>query len=101
MLAVEGYLRFKPEDRDEVVAGLIDVMERSRKDAGCVAYWWAEAVDEPNTFRFFECWESPEQFAAHRDAPYEHEFMERIASRMTGADASQYEISSRGSAMGT
>ena len=34
MLVVSGMLEFKAEDRDFVVAGLVDITERSRKDPG-------------------------------------------------------------------
>src|SRR5437899_2529616 len=100
MHIVTGWLRFKPEDRDEVVAGLKEITALSRRDPGCVDYWWAEQVDEPNTFRFFECWESEEHFEAHRDLPHEHEFMERYVTRVTGADAHVYDADNRRSAMG-
>ena len=101
MLIVTGWLRFKPEDREDVLAGLVEVSGRSRQDPGCVDYWWAESVEEPDTFRFFECWESVEQFDAHRAQPYEDEFMQRYVSRVTAADAYSYDADNRRSAMGT
>ena len=100
MHVVTGWLRFEPEDRDEVLKGLVEITELSRRDPGCVDYWWAEAVDAPNTFHFFECWESEELFEAHRDLPHEHEFMERYVTRVTGVDAHVYDAGNRRSAMG-
>lgn len=100
MHAIAGYLTFKAEDRDEVVAGLVDIAALSRKDAGCVEYWWAEALDEPNTFRFFECWETEELLNAHLAQPHEKEFMERFMPKVVGADAYVYDPQNRRSAMG-
>lgn len=58
-------------------------------------------MDVPCRFRFFECWETEEQFAAHRDQPYEHEFMARFVNeRLVGADAWSYATTARTSAMG-
>jgi len=100
VVIVTGWLRFKPEDRDDVLEGLQNVTELSRQDAGCIDYWWAEAVAEPNTFRFFECWESQELFEAHRAQPFEDEFMKVYVTRITGADAHSYEADNRQSALG-
>ena len=93
MHAITGYLTFKAEDRDEVIAGLVDITELSRKDPGCVEYWWAEALDQPNTFRFFECWESQELLDAHLAQPHEIAFGERNLKRITGATASFFDAS--------
>jgi quinol monooxygenase YgiN len=100
MITITGYLRFRPEDRDLAIAGLKEVSELSRKDAGCVDYWWAEDLESPNTFRFFETWESPELFEAHRAAPYEQAFNERYLTRITGAEAYEYTVTGRRPATG-
>ncbi|MDI2130760.1 putative quinol monooxygenase [Yinghuangia seranimata] len=100
MLVISGFLTFKPEDRDEVVAGLLAVSEDSRKDAGCVEYWWAEELERPNTFRFFEAWETPELFEAHRGMPYEEEFNARYLPKLIGVDAHVYTVTERTSALG-
>jgi quinol monooxygenase YgiN len=100
MLVVSGWLRFDPAAREEIARALVEVTEQSRKDEGCVDYWWAEDVAEPGTFRFFECWESEELFDAHRTQPYEERFMAEVVSRTTGVDAHRYEIAARSSAMG-
>lgn len=101
MVLLSGYLEYRPEERDEVMAGLVEVACRSRQDVGCVEYWWAEDVETPCRFRFFECWETEEQFSAHRAQPYEHEFMARFVNeRIVGADAWSYATTGRTSAMG-
>ena len=92
MLAISGLLKFPPEQRDEMVGVLRALTERTRQDAGCVEYAWSEDLAEPGVFRFFECWESEETFAAHRDAGYEHEFNDTYLTRITGADARQYDV---------
>ncbi|MEU8138423.1 putative quinol monooxygenase [Streptodolium elevatio] len=100
MLVISGFLTFRPEDREEIIEGLVAVSELSRKDPGCVEYWWAEELERPNTFRFFEAWETPEQFEAHRGMPYEEAFNERYLPKIIGADANVYSVTERKSAMG-
>jgi quinol monooxygenase YgiN len=92
MLAIAGLLRFPPEARDEMVAVLARLAERTRQDDGCIEYWWSEELSDPGAFRFFEAWESEETFAAHRDAPYEHEFNDRYLPRLIGAEARQFTV---------
>jgi quinol monooxygenase YgiN len=100
MLAVSGWLRFRSEDLLEVRRALVDIGLRSRADAGCLEYWWAEDLDDPGVFRFFECWESREMFAAHRAAPYEQEFMATVLTMVVDAGAHDYEIGERRPATG-
>ena len=94
-------MSFDATDRADVLASLGEVTEASRRDAGCVEYWWSEDLEHPCRFRFFECWESEEAFAAHQAQPYEHEFMTEHVSRIVGADAHILTISERTSVAGT
>jgi len=87
MVIIAGSLTFDPADREDVIASLKEITELSRADDGCVEYWWAEDISQPNTFMFFECWESQELFDAHVAAPHEAAFGERNLSRMKGATA--------------
>ena len=100
MHALTGYLQFRPEERDLTVAALEEVTARSRLDEGCVDYWWSEDLDQPCRFRFFECWETEEAFAAHQAQPYQHAFMTDHVSRIIGADAHVLMIAERRSAVG-
>jgi len=69
MHALSGYLEFPADRRDETLVALREVCERSRQDPGCIDYWWAEDVERPDRFRFFECWATVEDFAAHQASP--------------------------------
>ena len=91
MIIIAGSMRFAAADRDDVLASLTEVTEASRGDAGCVEYFWSEDLDAPNTFRFFECWESQALFEAHLALPHEAAFAERNLGRMTAATATTYE----------
>jgi quinol monooxygenase YgiN len=92
VLAISGCLRFPADQRDEMVGVLTALAERTRRDEGCIEYWWSEDLAEAGAFRFFEAWESEATFAAHRDASYEVDFNERYLTRIVGAEARQYEV---------
>jgi quinol monooxygenase YgiN len=91
VIIIAGSMTFDPADRDDVLASLAEVTEASRRDAGCVEYFWSEDIDAPNTFRFFECWESQETFEVHLAKPHEAAFAERNLGRMAAATATTYE----------
>ena len=90
MIIIAGSLTFDPSDRADVLASLAEVTVASRSDAGCVDYSWAEDLEAPNTFRFFECWETQERLDAHLAEPHEVAFGERNLGRITGATASMF-----------
>jgi quinol monooxygenase YgiN len=91
VIIIAGSMTFDPADRDDVLVSLDEVTKASRRDAGCVEYFWSEDLDAPNTFRFFECWESQETFETHLTQPHEADFADRNLGRMTGATATTYE----------
>jgi len=91
MIIIASSLSFDPADRADVLASLAEVTVASRGDEGCVEYTWSEDLEAPNTFRFFECWDSQAALDAHLAAPHEAVFGERNLSRLTGATASTYE----------
>ncbi len=91
MIVIAGSMTFDAADRDDVLASLTEVTEASRRDAGCVEYFWSEDLDARNTFRFFECWQSRAHFDAHLAQPHEAAFAERNLGRMTAATATSYE----------
>lgn len=92
MLAISGLLRFPPDAHDEMMGVLHALAETTRRDAGCVEYWWAADLVDRGVFHFFECWESEATFVAHRNAPYELEFNDRYLPRIVGAEATQYDV---------
>jgi quinol monooxygenase YgiN len=93
MVIIVGSLSFDPKDRDDVLSSLKETTRLSRLDAGCVEYFWAEDLDEANTFQFFECWESQEALDAHLAQPHEAAFAERNLTRITGATAKMFSAS--------
>lgn len=90
MFAMAGKMTFDPSIHDEVVAVLDTLNTTSPGEAGCVSYSFTVDLHDPNTFRFFECWESEELLDAHLAEPHEVAFGERNLGRITGATASMF-----------
>ena len=93
MIIIAGSLSFDPSDRADVLASLAEVTEASRRDAGCLEYFWGEDLESPDTFRFFECWESQALLDAHLVQPHEVAFGERNLTRIIGATAGFFDAS--------
>jgi quinol monooxygenase YgiN len=91
MIIVAGSMSFDAADRADVLVSLAEVTAASRRDAGCREYWWAEDLEHPNTFSFYECWESKELLDAHLALPHEAAFADRNFGRMKAATASMFE----------
>ena len=70
MLAIQGYVDWPAELREEMRPLLASLAERTNQDEGCIAYWWAEDLDHPGRIRFFEAWENQATYEAHRSADY-------------------------------
>lgn len=87
MIIIAGSLTFDEADRVDVLASLAEVTECSRRDEGCIEYTWAEDLEAPNTFRFFECWQSQAHLDAHLAQPHEDAFGARNLPRIRGATA--------------
>ncbi|MBW1883981.1 MAG: antibiotic biosynthesis monooxygenase [Deltaproteobacteria bacterium] len=93
MIAVQGHVDWPVDLCDEMRPLLAALAERTRQDEGCIAYWWAEDLDHPGRFRFFEAWEDQTSFDAHRSADYEHDFMNTQIPRAIGAGAMEFTVS--------
>ena len=90
MIIIAGSLSFPAAERDAVLAAVRDIVTLSRKDAGCVEYFWSHDLDDPDTFRFFECWETQADLDAHMAAPHEVAFSQDFLSKITGVTATNY-----------
>jgi quinol monooxygenase YgiN len=93
MFAMAGKMTFDPSVHDELVAMLDTLNTTSPGEAGCVSYSFTVDLNDPNTFRFFECWEDEATFDAHCATPHYTAFMEQCMPKVTAVEAARYEIS--------
>jgi quinol monooxygenase YgiN len=92
MFAMAGKMTFDPSIHDELVAVLDTLNTTSPGEAGCVSYSFTVDLHDPNTFRFFECWEDQATFDVHCATPHYTVFMEQCMPKVTAVEATRYDI---------
>lgn len=65
LLTVFATMKAAPGRRDEVRAALVAAVEPTLAEQGCVTYDLHQGLDDPDTFHFYENWESAEDLQAH------------------------------------
>lgn len=60
----------QPDAREDVIAALTTLCEASRQDEGCLAYDFYSSVEDPNTYRSVESWDTAENAGAHLGQPH-------------------------------
>ena len=88
MLLIAGFVRFDPRQRDATVAAISDIVRATRSEPGCLRYFVTEDVEQPDTLRIFQAWESWEALAAHFTTPH----MDRFRSRGGGLGVREFTL---------
>ena len=70
MLTVVARIVAKPEFRSNVREELIKLIKPTHIEEGCVDYILHEDNEDPNTFIFFENWDSEELLNKHLVSPH-------------------------------
>jgi len=97
MIVIAGEIEIDAAQRDAAVAAAIQMMEATRREAGCISYTFSADLVEPGRFRIFEEWESPEALQSHFATPHMAAFQKAVASLGVRRMAIQrYEVSSVG-----
>ena len=93
MFAIAGRMQFDESVRDDLLAVLDELNTKSPGEAGCITYAFTADLSDPNTFRFFECWENEATFDAHCATPHYVDFTTRFLPKLTSVEATRFEIS--------
>jgi quinol monooxygenase YgiN len=64
-LTIVAIIHATPNGRDLVKAELLKLIEPTLKETGCIQYDLHEDNNQPNTFLFFENWETRDLWQAH------------------------------------
>jgi quinol monooxygenase YgiN len=70
LLSVVAEIVALPEYADEVRMRLLDLIEPTRRENGCVEYYLHEANEEVGRFLFYENWTSLAALDAHLATPH-------------------------------
>lgn len=93
MIVVSGSFRLPPESREAGREAMARAIAASRAEPGCIAYAYAEDVEEPGLFRVSEAWESRNALASHYDTPHMQQWQqERTALGMSDRQVTAYSV---------
>ena len=76
MVLISGCFRFAPENR----AAALAMAAETRKEAGCITYGFFADVEDENTFRIFEEWQSQAHLDAHFQTAHIAQFRETVGA---------------------
>ena len=77
-LAMVVEFRAAPGRIDELRRALLDVVDVTRAESGCLRYDLHEDVTDPDVLAFYEVWASGEAHAAHDRTPHIVSLVERL-----------------------
>ncbi len=66
----------RPGRENELKKIFLDMVEKTRKEVGCINYDLHQASDDPTEFRFYENWTSRSRLDDHLSSPHLKNFFE-------------------------
>lgn len=76
-IVVVGSLRARPGREDDARQALVDLVEPTHGESGCILYALHQGVDDPTRFAFVERWSSREELDAHLGSAHVGALLER------------------------
>ena len=99
MLIISGEVQVKPEARDRAIEVALKMAKASETEEGCISYRFYASLEDPNTFRIFEVWETEEALNSHFETPHMQEFRHHLPDIVAGPlDIKRYDVSKVSSA---
>lgn len=95
MVIVAGHIVVNPEERDDYLAGCVDVVRQARRAPGCLDFALSADLLEPGRVNIFERWESAAAVEAFRGSGPSDEQGAAIRT----ASVAEYDISDERSLM--
>jgi quinol monooxygenase YgiN len=84
-LRVVARITARPERVDDVRALLSELIEPTRKEAGCIRYELLQNKSDPTDFTFVEEWENDDALDAHAASEHIKQVASRLTDLITGA----------------
>ncbi len=79
-----AFFHAKPGQGETLGARLLELVEPSRKEPGCIRYDIFQSQDKPDTWFVYEDWRSPEDLEVHMRTPYVRAFLKDVAALVEG-----------------
>lgn len=87
--------KIKPEKRELFLELATATLEPTRAEEGAISYSFYEESSAPNSFIYFEEWESRDALAKHLKTPYTQRLLDNFADMLDGeANIRVYDIKS-------
>ena len=78
MIVVTGTIEIHPEDADEAIKHVLEVVGETNKEKGCLVYRFWRDLENPGLFRVYEEWESESDLQAHTQTDHIKAFGQKI-----------------------
>jgi quinol monooxygenase YgiN len=85
LLTIIAALPAKPGREQELRQAAEAIVEPTRREEGCIAYYLHQGIDDPTVFYFYENWASAEMLEAHMKTPHFREFAAKLDDLLDGA----------------
>lgn len=91
MLIIEGWLHFAPGEIEKFSQAARIMVEETRKEEGCLLYFFARDMNDPDILRITERWSDEAALDAHSKSPHMAGFGAALAQvERIGADIRLY-----------
>jgi quinol monooxygenase YgiN len=78
MIVINAEFYIIPEQKQQFLNEISELIQSSRKEEGCVSYQLYQAVTDENNFVMVEKWENPQAFELHNKMSYLQNFVKKI-----------------------
>jgi quinol monooxygenase YgiN len=93
MIILGGTIRIAEGSRDEAFAPIIDMVNATRAEPGCIQYAFAVDVLDDHLIRIFEVFQDEEALTAHRASAHMATWRGKMAELgIHGRDMSEYQV---------
>lgn len=84
--------KVKKENIDLVKQALIDILEPTRNEEGCLLYELHQDINDPSIFMFYEVWQTVGHWKAHDKQSHIEAFRKIIDGLIESIEVNQLEI---------
>lgn len=79
-----AFIRAKARQSEELGRRLLDLVEPSRQEPGCINYDLHRSESDPDSWCVYENWRSADDLAAHFTLPHMQAFITRVPELVEG-----------------
>ena len=82
----------KKDKIDMVKQALLDILEPTRNEEGCLLYELHQDIHDPSIFMFYEVWQTVDHWKAHDKQPHIEVFRKIIDGALESIEVNQLKI---------